>query len=59
MGDDYYDIDAILSENEILKVRFRYDAHNLGYLDPNNEEDEEDARRRMCYMMDCNVCFLL
>jgi len=36
----YYDIDTILAEEERIPTRFRYDAHQLGYLDPGSVEED-------------------
>lgn len=40
MTSDYYDIDAILAEEEATPVQFRIDACKLGYLDPGSVDDD-------------------
>lgn len=36
----YYDIDAILAEEEATPVQFRIDACKLGYLDSGSVDDD-------------------
>ncbi|RUP47167.1 hypothetical protein BC936DRAFT_146059 [Jimgerdemannia flammicorona] len=39
MGDDYYNIDAILADQQKLPCIFKCDVKGLGYLDGNNDVD--------------------
>lgn len=42
-ADQYYDIDAILAEEEATPVQFRIEACKLGYLDPGSVDDDMHA----------------
>lgn len=40
MMDDYFDVDAILRDEERVPVEFNTQAHNLGYLDPASDSPD-------------------
>ena len=56
---DYYSLDEILEEEEMVDTRFTVGGHKLGYLDAKRKRPSDDVSRRISVSSHAMNCIAL